>query len=136
MHISFDVPKQHSATCDNTYKDPQNSFIDFFYLTWWVLGLVQCQGWARCILKSLEVTFGQEIENPCENFTFRAILILWKKFGLLWFLGLCLVKTAHFWTISTKIWFCSTDPHLWTKVVKKQALNSILYFFWYYVFKI
>ena len=48
----------------------KKSFIDFFDPTCWVLGLVQCQGWARCIWKSLGVTFGPEIENICENYTF------------------------------------------------------------------
>ena len=29
MHISFDIPKAHSVTRDDTYKDPQKPFIDF-----------------------------------------------------------------------------------------------------------
>ena len=52
MYISFDIPKAHSVTRDDTYKDPQKPFIDFPDPSYADLGQAKCQGLAICILKS------------------------------------------------------------------------------------
>ena len=65
------------------------------------------------------VTIGPKLKIYVEVTRSEQFWFYEKKFGLLWFFWLCLVKNPHFWTILTKICFCSNDLHLLTKVVQK-----------------
>ena len=77
MHLSGHIPKVHSGTCEDTYKDPEKPSIGFLDPSLTLLGPGNCQGGASPSVRPLGVTFGHEIENLCENNICCAFGISW-----------------------------------------------------------
>ena len=76
MHQSVDIPKVHSGTREDTYKDSQKPSIGFLDPSLTLLGPGNCQGDASPSGRPLGVTFVPKIENLCENHIFCTFCIL------------------------------------------------------------
>ena len=72
------------------------------------------------------VTFGPEIENPCENHILWAFRILWRKFFCFSFFGLCFVKNGHLCQFSGKSYFDQTNE----RYCKKYSRIPVSTVFW------
>ena len=126
MYLSWDIPKQHSATHDQTYKDPENPFFNFLDPSHTSHSPPMVRGGSDPSGSPKGVPFRTKIENPCENHILWAFCILSRKSFCYSFFGLCLVKNGHFCQFSRKSYFDQIYKRYW----KIYSRISVSMSFW------